>query len=311
MKPTFLLVLLPTVFLAVGCRPSRPEPDATALVQVGGSIVRVADVRMEWQRRASRGESPDPEAVLQDLVERRRLLERARQLGLDQDPEVTRAWENALVAKLKARELEPQLRDAKVTEAEIQSAAASRHDTNPPPHGEVRLALLRQEFTSKTSAARREQLRARLEQIDLRVLPAEGFGALAADLSDDQASRYQGGDVGWQSENPERSSLDPAVLHAAAQLRQPSELSPVLEGRNAFYRIRLLERRASRQLSPKSALALAQHRAVQQKRSDLERGFRETVAAAVPVVPLRALDPSEITPPLSAATIPDPLPTNP
>lgn len=80
MKPTFLLVLLPTVLFALGCRPSRPEPDATALVQVGGSIVRVADVRVEWQRRASRGESPDPEAVLQDLVERRRLLERARQL---------------------------------------------------------------------------------------------------------------------------------------------------------------------------------------------------------------------------------------
>lgn len=310
MKPTLLMVLLPTVLLAVGCRPSRPEPDATALVQVGGSVVRVTDVRTEWQRRASRGEAPDPEVVLQDLVERRRLLERARQLGLDQDPEVTRAWENALVAKLKERELEPQLRDASVSEAEIQSAA-SRSGTTAPRFGEVRLAVLRQEFSPKTSATQREQLRTRLEQIDPRKLPAEGFGALAAELSDDQASRYQGGDMGWQSENPEKSSLDPAVLQAAAQLREPNELSPVLEGRDAFYRIRLLERRASRQLSPKSALALAQHRAVQQKRADLERGFRETVAAAVPVIPLRPLDPSEITPPLSAATIPDPLPANP
>lgn len=310
MKPTLLLVLLPTVLLAVGCRPSRPEPDATALVQVGGSVVRVTDVRTEWQRRASRGETPDPEVVLQDLVERRRLLERARQLGLDQDPEVTRAWENALVAKLKERELEPQLRDASVSEAEIQSATA-RSGTPAPRFGEVRLAVLRQEFSPKTSATRREQLRTRLEQIDPQKLPAEGFGALAAELSDDQASRYQGGDMGWQSEDPEKSSLDPAVLQAAAKLREPNDLSPVLEGRDAFYRIRLLERRASRQLSPKSALALAQHRAVQQKRADLERGFRETVAAAVPVIPLRPLDPSEITPPLSAATIRDPLPANP
>jgi peptidyl-prolyl cis-trans isomerase C len=311
MKPPVLLLLFALIFLETGCRPARQEPDSEALVRVGQNVLRVDDVRTEWQRRRSRGEAPEPRVILADLIQRQVLLERARQLGLDNDPEVARAWENALIAKLKDRELAPRLRAASVSEAELQAAVGTSPGTVAPRPGDVRVAVLRQELTSKTSAARRQQLRERLEQIKLDELPARGFGVLAANLSDDQPSRFQGGDLGWHSENLETSSLDPAVLEAASRLRLPGELSPVIEGRDAFYRIRLIDRRSEVQPSKKSTLALARHRALQQKRADLEREFQESVTAAVPVMPLRELDPSEITSALSTAAVPDPIPANP
>lgn len=311
MKPPVLILLFALVFLGNGCQPPRQEPDSEALVRIGQNVLRVDDVRTDWQRRRSRGEAPEPKVILADLIQREVLLERARQLGLDKDPEVARAWENALIAKLKDRELAPRLRAATVSEAELQAAAVTSTGTAPPRFGDVRVALVRQEFSPKTSAARRQQLRERLDQIQINELPAKGFGAIAANISDDQPSRFQGGDLGWQSENPETSSLDPEVLKAVRRLRQPGELSPVIEGRDAFYRIRLMDRRPEVQLSTKTALALARHRALQQRRADMEREFQESVTAAVRVMPLRDLDPSAITSALSTAAVPDPIPANP
>ncbi|MCS6990579.1 MAG: peptidylprolyl isomerase [Chitinophagales bacterium] len=84
--------------------------------------------------------------------------------------------------------------------------------------------------------------RSRAEELLARVKKGEDFAALARTYSKDPASAEQGGDLGFVS----RGELDPSVEAAAFALKNPFEVSNVVESRYGFHIIQLLERRGGR-----------------------------------------------------------------
>jgi len=88
-----------------GCdRPKVSSSGPAVAARVGESVIWVTDVQEEVSRRVKRGNLvPAKETLLDDMVQRRLLVDKARQAGLDKDPDLMRSWENLLIGPLSRR----------------------------------------------------------------------------------------------------------------------------------------------------------------------------------------------------------------
>lgn len=84
--------------------------------------------------------------------------------------------------------------------------------------------------------------RQKLEDLLFRVKNGEDFATLASEYSDDPGSAEQGGDLGWVN----RGELDPDFEAAAFSLKQPNQVSDVVETQFGFHIIQLIERRGDK-----------------------------------------------------------------
>lgn len=271
---------------------SEAAPDPDRLATVDGVALRTADLERELARlrAAHPGREPEVDRVLADLVERQRLVARARRLGLDQDPEVQRAMQGVLIAKLKERELEPRWQATteslpKTNERSASSPGAMTTSSAPRP--QARLAMLRVEMNPKSSEARLREATLRLENARTAALrlPASqlGFGALAAEYSDDDGTRYQGGDLGWLDEDPAKYHFDAAALAAGFALASVGEVSPVVRGRDGLYLVRLLGRRATPEPPPSQREERVRYQRHREHRQAVEEAFAAETRALIPV----------------------------
>jgi hypothetical protein len=283
--------------LIAGCRreaaPPRSvdTPTPTGVLSVDGVPILREDLEFELARNRARGAEADFDAVVAELVQRQQIVAEARRMGIDQEPATRRSLEGVLVARWKERQLEPRLTatnspvpaPASPSPAEPAAGAASR------PERISHAAWLRLQFTPRTSAARKATLRARMDEARAKALQFDasipGFGPLAIDYSDDDATRSMGGDLGWVS--PANTSLPggDAVRQALDGLQQDGEISPVIEGRDGFYLLRLIERRESnaRGAAARQEVAVASHRAQIERRRTIENAVLAELRERVPV----------------------------
>jgi peptidyl-prolyl cis-trans isomerase C len=214
------------------------------LAVVGSAEIRVPDYRREVERRhAVQLAARDPRVLLEAMVERRLLLEKALRLGLDRDPDIRRSYENLLIGRLRDEKLEARLRNVTVSEAEIRRYYEAQRDEFSRP-ARIKLAILVRRITKRN----REKVRAALEAVrrEAAALPVtDGFGALAIRNSEDQVSRYRGGDVGWFVAGRPHPRWPAAVREAGNALAEPGTVSDVIETGGKAYLVRLLARKAA------------------------------------------------------------------
>ena len=108
----------------------------------------------------------------------------------------------------------------------------------------VRLALLKLEATPRMSPERRSQLTDRLQAAREEALTLSqekgrggtppGFGSLAIRASDDAASRYRGGDIGWLEKDRFEYRWPKPVLEAGYALQQ-GDISGIIEADDGLY----------------------------------------------------------------------------
>jgi hypothetical protein len=97
----------------------------------------------------------------------------------------------------------------------------------------------------KAASQTAEELRARAEQIRAAAAAAPtetGLGSWAQQSSDDQASRYRQGDLGFLTSVELEKRLGSAPAKALLALQEPGEVSEVIEVPAGFYVVRLIGR---------------------------------------------------------------------
>lgn len=225
-----------------GCHRSPPVPEEW-LARVGTVEIRAADVQAELDRRRRSGGTASTTEVLEDLVTRQSFVATARLRGLDREPELQRAWENLLIAKLKERELSTPP-DAT---GDPEGGSPRRLEPTRPAPAEMRLAVLKLRTDRFMSDEKRGRLRTRMDEARRRAAGLDpsvrDFGALAVEYSEEPASRYRGGDVGWMPADPQRCRWESGVTEAGARLPHIGAISDVVEGREGLYLVRLMDRR--------------------------------------------------------------------
>lgn len=130
---------------------------------------------------------------------------------------------------------------------------------------EYKRSVRKELLSKKVNAALDTESKARITEYLQYINDGGDFASVAATQSDDQATRAQGGDVGFVS----RNSDDPNGLIEIASGLQPGQVSGVIEGADGFYLIKLLEKRDNGDV--RFAKIFIAYKAVAQKFEQLQK----------------------------------------
>lgn len=292
MKLDLQALRLVTGFLAVtlgflaGCS-KQAAIDPSVLAKVGSREIRAVDLahEIEW-RQKNRRPVPEAKALLDEMIAQEVLLQRAQAAKLDQDPDVQRAVRNLIVNRFKDRELNPKLEAAVPSAEEIQQLYEQQIEQFTRP-GKVRLAIVQLATDATMTAGRLAEQRARAEQARQAALAlapgSQGFGRVSQEFSDDQSSRYKGGDIGWFDRGASGYRWPVAVVAAGFALKDAGAVSEIVETESGFYLVKQSDSR------PPVVTPLAQveetlrRRLATGKRQQVEQAFMREQRAAVPV----------------------------
>ena len=214
------------------------NPDVLAIV--GTETITRADFDAAFATR------PIPaDALLDELIEHRALVQTARQRGYDRDPQTIAAFENALANRV--REELRQTQNTEITAPEIEARYRADAKKYAVP-ARMRAAMIFVEAPANFTEEKRTERRATLETARAQAAadPAQ-WPALAAATSYDQTTKFRGGDLGWLVEGIGAEELEPEVLGAAFVLKNPGDLSEIIVTKKGFHLLRLTDRTAATQ----------------------------------------------------------------
>jgi parvulin-like peptidyl-prolyl isomerase len=220
-----------------------------ALVVVDGHAITRADLERELARRGS-AQALDAagRAVLDDMVELEVLAAAATKAGYADDPEVRRDVKHALAGRYREEHIERPLSDIEISDGAVEAYYQDHLEHYTLPEA-ARAAIIFLSAPARATEEQRHEIAARAEEVRQQALAdgeASDFGALAVRHSDDQASRYRGGDIGWLSKGQEDSRHEPAVIEAIFALQKPGEIAPLLSTAAGVYIVKLIEKKAAR-----------------------------------------------------------------
>jgi hypothetical protein len=313
-KRWVILCLVP--FYVTGCsRDSKPERvDATRPKLAATDIARVGEVvisgpafEQEWRRRTG---VRSKEELLQELIRFESLLARARAAGVDRDPEMVAAFNRLVVGKFQEDQLQQRGLDSMaVNGAEIEAWYQSHLDRFTTPQ-QMRAAVIHCRASAKASAEKRKEFRQQAEALwnQARNTNEAGFRQLALRHSDDQATRYAGGDIGWFTPGQSDSPWEPEVVRAASGLARPGDFAPLIETAQGFYIVTLLDARPETRRPLEQVRDGIEYQLRAERAERLGQEFFREMQAGLPIeinrtaleaIPDRALRASNNQPPAS------------
>lgn len=277
---------------ATAASPVPPSPPSEILARVGGETITVDDFRREMERRGGRlpGQFATLEqrrALLTEMIDDKAVLGSARAEGLDRDPEIQATLERLIVGAYLRRELEPALAGVKVAEDEVAAYYAAHRDEYQMPERR-RVAWLFLAVSPKADAAQTEKVRQRAEaaRAEAARLPAttSNLGEVAKKYSEDGATRYTGGELGWLvAEQAERYRWGTEVVAAAFALAAPGDLSPVLRHEKGFYFLKLVAREEAAPTPLEKLEAGIRARLLKERRQAARDAFFAALVEKLPV----------------------------
>lgn len=283
MKKIPYIVFLGLVSLALLWQPGTvvAQSAAAAVAVVGGREVTVGQYAEALQQRVG-GQQPSGDAVvakkqlLTELIRQELLYAAALKEGYDQRPEIREAVRLLLSRVYREEKLAVLLDKINITDGELADAyRANAADYTTP--ARRRLALIEIRVPTKATAEKREELRQRAEQArnEALALPAStpAFATVAVNYSDDQASRYRGGEIGWLARDQQRSRWNGPVLEELFTLAEPGMISPVLATPDGFYLVKLLEISTSALRPFSDVKEQIRHQLLEKKRVQITNDF--------------------------------------
>lgn len=269
--------------LAAGCREAHKTARIPVIAKVGEREITEADFLTEVERRRHRDAflSVDKAVVMKDLVAHAALVQRAQAAGMEADPRVRREMDNLLIGNLMDKELRPRLDSIQVMPEEVKTFYTN-HLANYTRPAQVRLSILKLEVEPKASTAQKADVRKRMAEARAKVLADpprgrgvvnSGFGRLAVDYSDDQASRYRGGDIGWIEQGHDPARWPREVIEAGVGL-PVGQYSNLIEAPGGFYLVTKTDSREATVTPLSEVEAVIRQHLIAEKQRDLEAAYR-------------------------------------
>jgi peptidyl-prolyl cis-trans isomerase C len=221
-------------------------------------------------------------ALLDELIERQTLVYQAERAALHELAEQRWARDNLLIAALRQRLLEPERLKLQIDDG----AVAAWYDANPDTFiqpAQRRLALVMQRWDRTTPEQRRAAMVAELEQLRIMAQQqpqARGFGHYAIQYSDHQASRYQGGEIGWYQAGL-AGQLPAAVIEAAFRLEAPGAISEVISAAEGAYLVMVMELKSAGRSPLEQVRERIRHQLMVAAAQQLEAQFKQRMREGV------------------------------
>ncbi|MEZ5544422.1 MAG: peptidyl-prolyl cis-trans isomerase [Lysobacteraceae bacterium] len=220
-------------------------------------------------------------ALLDELVYRAALVKAAEEQGLTRTPEVGRAIEQIISNSYLKQNLRQAQREITVSDEDVERFYKANAEQYMVP-ARKRVAMVRIEVPAKSDDAAWGKAEKRAAQALAKAkalkLPALHFGDVAREYSDDAASRYRGGVIGWIAElKQDRYRHDPVVIEAVRNLEKDGDIKGPLRGADGVYLVRLVENQPRKERSLEELSAGIRQRLVQERLAAQEKEFRSRV----------------------------------
>ena len=289
----YVISLFVLASLLVGCGSDKNSPESSSLNQIvianiGSEQLFASELAARLEKRNS-GVAPEllKQQVLDELIDRKVQVFAAKEAGYASDPEIISAIENLLITKLRQQHLKDIIAAVAVSDAEVATYYQDNEQkyTTPPM---VRGAMIRLDLPFNATDEARAKVYGQAEMIlalaQTQPPSVAGFGALAARYSEDQASRYSGGDMGWVSTAPsiaDSQGHNKILLDALTQLKNKGDLAPIVNTKEAVYLLKLLDKKPE-QKQPLSLVASnIKQRLLRQKQQQAELDWVQSLRASV------------------------------
>lgn len=273
--------------LSAGCRPP-PEAAAPPVPPMGSNVVALIEGRpvslaaLE-KEVARRGPGSTKEAALDGLLHFEATLARARSAGFDREPETVAAVERLLVARFEEREAGDQESPA-VTDDEVQAAYGANAIRYAVPAA-FRGSILFLKLSPKAAPEQRATALKRAEDLRATALVADDAQRqrLILENSEDQATRYQGGDTGWLTAGNPAGAWEPAVVAAMVALAKPGDFAPVIETPRGLHIVRMTGTRPASVRPLSEVRDGIRHQLQLAKRAQRNEAFRSRMRAGLTI----------------------------
>lgn len=275
-----------SLLLALALVPAAATISAQTLLEGPAGAVTAEDVEsatLRLPKAAREATLARPGAVRRqadEVYQRRALAAEARRNGLDQDPAVAAQVRLAVERVLSDAQLEKLDAAAAPADADVARFARDLYRENP-----ERFRMPEQTKASHILVPRGAEGRGRerAEALREQLKAGASFEKLAREQSADAASAAKGGDLGWFA----AGTMVPEFEQAVAALKNPGDLSEVVETRFGFHIARLDGRRPAgvrsfdevREELERDVRAKVQRDARQQKVGELMQGVKPDAAA--------------------------------
>lgn len=275
---------LALVAMLSGC---SPKPSGEVLARVGDKVITTDDFKEEVKWRLDHHHPlPEKSALLEEMIAHELALQKATALGLQKNSDVQRNYEEMLIGELQDRELVPQVDGAKVSAQEIE-AAYKRDIAKYTQRPKARLAIIYMKLDRKANAEQKATIEARMAEAQKAAAElkdfSKGFGALAMNYSEDQASRYRGGDAGWFDDAAVMFRLPKEVVQAGLQLEQVGQISPVVRASTGLYLVMKTDSRDKMVTPLAKVRASIERRLLAEKKQQIEQDFARNLRGATRV----------------------------
>jgi parvulin-like peptidyl-prolyl isomerase len=262
------------------------SPDSGALAVIDGKTITMDIFRAEMAKRRGDFDGERKGELLDSMVRSELLFAAARNERYENDPEVIAQVKQVMVGKFLRDKLEPKLAQLKATEQDTE-AYYYAHPAEFGSHAMVHAALIRIAVSPKVTVGKRAELLKRAERARAEALALEpgvpAFGSVAVKYSEEQESRYRGGDIGWLQTGNMDGRWDKKVSDAIFALKAPGQVSPVVAAADGYYIVKLMETKGATVKPFAEVKEGVRYQVIQEKRKKVEQEFMEQLKSRIPV----------------------------
>lgn len=280
------------------------------MARVGETFISPEDFKGELLRRNPSASPEQKEAALQDLIRTQTLLARAREAGFDKNPE-TVARVNRLIASAYEEKMRAPEHRSTNSPGEIDEYYAA-HQADFIGPAKVRVAEILLRVPRKASDEKQKEFQDKAELIlqKAKALPAAAtnFGDLAREYSEEQSSRYQGGDMGWLSKVEAEARWGSDIAATLFNLSQTGALTPPLRGPEGLLLFKLVGKQDSKPKPLPEVKELVAYRLTRQKEAAAQKLFEEKLRSGLKIEINRPLADSIIASTTNAPSAPPSMP---
>ncbi len=245
-----------------------------------GFEITYNDLDAEMIRIRESGASVPSETELLDrMILFHAQVQKARFQGLENDPEVRRRLDKVLLRALRKKEMG--VLDTKVSDEELRQVYDSEIVNYTKPAMD-RLAMLRLKIEKSATPEKRAEILSRMKEAKMlaeqqparkgRGSSLQGFSQLSLSHSDDQVSRYRGGDIGWSSRTQPSARVPEGVWRVGIALENGA-VSDVIETNGAFYLIKKTDMRPETVTPFEKVSSTIRMRILAERRKKLEADY--------------------------------------
>ena len=302
-----LVVMMPAASCSKKSITAAPAPlRQDILATVGAAQITVSDFESYAVERNTPDSAAARTALLEEMIAEEGLIHAAKSEGLDQTPEYRRAMRRFLITRLEERRLQPLLAQAEIlSDADLDKACQQEASRFTQPAAR-RYAWLRVVAEGADAAMAGTRIQSAL--LNFRALPEDpnrpGFGAVAAEFSDDGDTRYQGGDLGWLTPEQLATRIPSDACGQVANLK-PGQTSDPIRLADGFCVILSTAERAAIPLAKRDLRERVKYELITRRRAEARAAFLLASRSGLKIgISQEKLDSTRIQQPASAVIAP-------